>query len=317
MEESLVKKTIVTGASGMIGATLTRMLLLEGRYVCAIVRPNSAKTRNLPGHKNLSIVECDMDNLGTLKECIGDTFDDFYHFAWKGTFGDSRNDVYLQNINVKNTLDAVNAAADLGCKVFVGAGSQAEYGRVDGNLAPNIAVNPENGYGIAKYTAGKLSAIYAKQLGIKHVWGRILSVYGPYDNGFTMVMSTVNKLLNGERPQFTKGEQLWDFLYSDDAARAFKLMGDYGKDGAVYCVGSGQARPLIDYITQIKDTINNDLPLGIGEVAYASNQVMHLCADITSLTTDTGFVPQVGFAQGIATTIDWAIKHRKKADFEV
>lgn len=295
----------------MIGATLTRLLLAEGKQVCAVVRPKSGKLANLPECPNLKIVECDINNLRSLSEKLQDNFDAFYHFAWNGTFGNSRNDTYLQTMNIQNTLDALKSAADLGCKVFVGAGSQAEYGRYDGKLSPDTPCNPENGYGIAKYTAGKLSAIYARQLGIKHIWARILSVYGPYDNDFTMVMSTIQKLLNGERAQFTKGEQLWDFLYSEDAARAFKLMGEKGKNGAVYCVGSGQAKPLREYILQIKDAINPSLELGIGELPYAQNQVMHLCADINALTKDTGFHPQVEFEAGIKKTINWENKYVK------
>lgn len=79
-------------------------------------------------------------------------------------------------------------------------------------------------------------------------WVRILSVYGPNDNAGSMVMSTVRKLKNGETPQFTKGEQKWDYLYSGDAARAFRLLAEKGQSGKVYVLGSGNVKPLSEYI---------------------------------------------------------------------
>ena len=300
-----MKKVVITGATGMIAVALINYLIEKEIEVVAICRPNSSKLRNVPKHKLVKIIECDIIDLISLKDNITENYDAFFHFAWNGTFGNSRNDSYLQNMNIKYTLDALNLANHLGCKVFVGAGSQAEYGRVEGDLSSTTPINPENGYGIAKYTAGKLSAIYAKQLNIKHVWARILSVYGPNDNNFTMIMSTIEKLLNGERASFTKGEQEWDYLYCDDAAKALYLMALKGKDQAVYPLGSGIHRPLSEYITILKEEIPKECEIGLGDIPYSENQVMYLCADISELTKDTGFVPKISFREGIKKTIQY------------
>lgn len=305
-----MKRVVITGATGMIAVALTKYLVNKGIEVYAICRPNSTKMSNIIKSNNVKILECDISDLCSLKDKFSLQCDAFYHFGWAGTFGDSRNDVYLQNLNVKYTLDAVKLAHELGCKVFVGAGSQAEYGAKNEKITPDTTTNPENGYGIAKYTAGKLSRILAQQLGIKHIWTRILSVYGPNDNNFTMVMSSINKLLNGEKPSYTKGEQMWDYLYCDDAARAMYLMGEKGKNKATYCLGSSKVRPLKEYITLIRDNIDSTLPLGLGEVEYSPNQVMYLCADITNLTEDTGFVPNIDFESGIKNTINWVKQNR-------
>ena len=303
-----MKRAVITGASGMIGSALIRRLIQEKIEVAAVVRPGSKKMGQIPKSSLVTIVECPLDRLDGLPDLTKGMFDGFYHFAWDGTFGERRNDAYLQNSNVRWTLDAVHAAYRLGCKIFVGAGSQAEYGRVEGKLSPDLPVSPENGYGVAKYTAGTLSAIYAEQLGLTHVWARILSVYGPGDNPFTMVSSTIQKLLRKEKPSLTKGEQLWDYLYCDDAAEAFYRMGRRSQNG-VYCVGSGVAKPLREYIEQLRDAVDQALPLGLGERPYTENQVMCLCADIAALTADTGFVPKIPFSEGIARTVEWIKNH--------
>ncbi|MEG0485880.1 MAG: NAD(P)-dependent oxidoreductase [Oscillospiraceae bacterium] len=296
---------VITGASGMLGSTLVELLANDGCKVYAAVREGSKKLVNIPKKENIDIVECSLENLWLLKKKIPVQCDMFFHFAWGDTFGKGRNDMDSQIANISYTIDAVRVANALNCKVFVGAGSQAEYGRSDGKLTLSTACFPENGYGMAKLCAGQMSRTECEAFGMRHVWARILSVYGPRDNAYTLVSSTVRKLLKGEMPALTKGEQMWDYIYSLDAAKALCLMAQKGVHGAVYPLGSGNAMPLHEYMEILRDMIDEDLPLGFGVVPYADRQVMHLQADISALTHDTGFVPQVGFKEGISETIKW------------
>lgn len=300
-----MNQVIVTGATGMLGASMIEQMVADGIKVTAVIRPNSKKRINLIDHENIQVVECDIDELLTLKSVLTGTYDTFYHFAWDGTYGDSRNDAMLQEKNVRNTLEAVELAHALGCQVFVGAGSQAEFGFVEGELSDQIPKNPVTGYGIAKYTAGRLSAIMCERLGMRQSWGRIVSTYGPRDNSYTMVMSSVIGMLNGERMSFTKGDQIWDYVYGGDCSRAFYLIGKYGKHGKAYTIGSGKSKLLREYIEIIRDVVNPSLEIGIGERDYYPNQVMRLTADISELTEDTGFVPEIDFAEGIRRTMEW------------
>ena len=111
-------------------------------------------------------------------------------------------------------------------------------------------------------------------------------------------------MLKGEKTEFTPAEQRWDYLYSKDAGRAYYLIGEKGRDGAVYCVGSGQAHPLWEYIMQMAELTGADSP-GIGARPYPPGAVRNLCADIDSLTKDTGFVPEYTFEEGIKETLCW------------
>lgn len=277
-----------------------------------LLKKNSEKQPT--GH----FMECAIgQTMGQTTECaIGQTAEQrtgglvFFHLAWAGTYGEARNDYGLQEDNLRFAIDALKLAKSLGCHTFVGAGSQAEYGRVSGVLGPDISCNPENGYGIYKLKAEETTRKLADELGIVHIWPRVLSVYGPCDGERTMVMSTISKLLSGEVPSLTKGEQLWDFLFCEDAARAFLDLAGQGKSGQVYPLGSGQSRPLRDYIEIIRDEIDPSLELGFGQVSYSDKQVMHLEADISRLTADTGFVPQVSFREGIKKTIEWVRAER-------
>ena len=313
-----MKRAIVTGATGMLAIALTNLLVSEGYDVIAVIRPGSSRAGNVPVSENVTVVELDMDEIGTLPEVLKasgiEEAELFFHFAWDGTHGDSRNDMDIQIKNVRYSVEAVRAAAKIGCKAFMGAGSQAEYGRVkDGTkLAGDTPCFPENGYGIGKLAAGQMTRVEAKKFGMKHVWVRILSTYGAYDGMHTMVMSGIGTMLDGKKASYTKGEQMWDYLYCKDAAKAFYLALTKGVDGKVYPVGSGTVRPLSEYITAIRDASNPSVDIGFGEVDYYPGQVMYLCADIDELTKDTGFVPDYTFEEGIKETVEWYKKEYKR-----
>lgn len=300
-----MKSAIITGATGMIGSSLIECLLNEGIKVTAVVRPNSKRRAMIPNHSLVNVVECELDSLLSFDTEIIGNADAFFHLAWEGTVGEARNNFYLQNNNVKYTLDAVELSQKLKCTTFVFAGSQAEFGRVDGLLSSSLPCKPENGYGVAKYSAELMSRMMCNNLNIKHLTARILSVYGPNDGENTMVSSTIRKLLKGEDTSFTPCEQQWDYLYCKDAAKALYLLALKGKKDAIYCLGSGKAKELRYYVETIRDIINPKAELGIGRVPYGKNQVMMLCADIDDLRNDVGFEPEYSFEKGIEETINW------------
>lgn len=294
-----MERAVITGATGAVGTALISELIKNNIEVLVFCRKDSPRNSNIPECPLVTKKYCDLTQLKEVQNDTGKSYDVFYHFAWAGTTGAARNDMYLQNKNVEYSLDAVEAAKRFGCHTFIGAGSQAEYGRVEGVLKPDTPAFPENGYGIAKLCAGQMTREHAHQFGLKHIWVRILSVYGPNDGPQSMVMSTIRKVKAGEVPQFTKGEQIWDYLYSSDAAAAFLLVGKKGIDGKIYVLGSGQARPLVEYIEDIRKTVNPDGEIAFGAIPYREKQIMFLQADIGSINSDTGWAPSVEFVDGI------------------
>lgn len=308
-----MNRIVLTGATGAIGIAIIQQCIEQGIEVYAFIRKASKRNERIPQHELVHLIECDLSELSTFDVSKIKTCDVFYHLGWAATIGDGRNDMQLQLKNIQYTLDAVGLADRLGCHTFVGTGSQAEYGRYEGKLNAEVPVFPENGYGIAKLCAGQMTRIECEKKGLRHVWVRILSVYGPYDNDNTMVISTIRKLLNGEKPALTLGEQKWDYLYSKDAAKALLLLGEHENANGVYCLGSGKAQCLKEYIMTMRDAINPETKLGLGELPYGEKQVMYLCADLEKLQRDTEFQPEVSFEQGIKETIDWM---KKRLEYE-
>ena len=299
-----IRSAVITGPTGAIGTALCRLLAQENIHVFAVVRPGSTRTQHLKIIDGVKVVECDSTELWRLPEIV-EAVDVLYHLSWVKTTGSGRNDMDSQIKNIQYTVDACRVASALGCKVFIGAGSQAEYGRVDNPLTADTRCFPENGYGMAKLCAGAMSRVECEKLGIDHIWPRFLSVYGPHDGENALIPQLIKKLLKGEKMPLTAGEQIWDYLYAEDAADALYRLARFGKNGGIYPVGSGSAKPLRVYLEILRNTIDPALPLGFGEVQYSSKQVMHLEADISALIKDTDFEPKTDFETGIRKTIDY------------
>ena len=307
-----IRSALVTGATGMIGATLVRTLLRENVRVYAVIRPDSKKRGNLPeGAAGLTVIERDIAKTGTLE--LPEKIDALFHFAWEGTYGDARNDAALQERNAEHAMEAVRLAKRLGAKVFVGAGSQAEYGRTEERLTPETPCRPENEYGKAKLKTCLSGNALAEETGIDFVWTRILSVYGPFDNDFTLISSAIRSLSETGRFAATKGEQVWNYLYSEDAAEWFYRLAKYGKSGSVYVLAGPEEKTLREFLTELALEVSPEAKIGFGEIPYRPGQVMKLTADTSKTVEDTKYAPKTAFPEGIAKTIEWMRKTENKA----
>lgn len=296
-----MKKVVITGATSMIGIALIKECIRNDIEVLAIVRRQSTNLGRLPKSSLIKICECDLDELGKF-ECLNEKYDVFYHLAWDYTSKLNRDNPVLQELNIKYTLDAVELARKLGCSKFIGAGSQAEYGRVNHMITPDTKVEPLISYGMAKYAAGKLSKKLCEHYKIIHIWGRIFSVYGQYDNAGTMLVYAIDQFLKNEPAKFSAATQLWDYLYEDDAGKIFYLLGKCVEESEVYCIASGKARCLKEYIMELVDCFE-----GVTQYEFANLQEdehpLALQADISKLVKDIGYVPNTPFKEGILNMI--------------
>lgn len=296
-----MKNIIVTGATGCVGSAIVRRALDQGIDVTCIVHQSSKRLSNLPVGSRVKVVECNLSDYSSLD--LEGKYDAFIHLSWENTFGASRDDAEVQTRNIQYTLDAVHLAHRCGCKVFVGAGSQAEYGVQTVVLTPDMPVKPESGYGIAKYAAGKLSAILCKSLGMRQNWVRILSVFGPNDGENTLISYVIRELKAGRSPKLTKCEQKWDYLYADDAGDAILAIVERGIDGRVYPLGFGKGRRLHEYIEDVHQIVNPSVEIKYGARDYYPHQPMCLVADVRNLIKDTGWDAKVSFTEGIKKII--------------
>ena len=303
-----MKTAVITGATGAIGRALISVCIQAGYEVLAVVHRTSTRTAELKRIEHCQVLYLDLSEYDNVLEemkkqnITPESCELFFHLAWMAPFGKDRENLPLQLENVKASLAAVRFAKALGCSTFVGAGSQAEYGRVKGKLSPDTPTFPEMGYGVAKLCAGQMTRLACEQTGLKHIWTRILSVYGPHDGKNSLISIAIDDMIHNRETSFTPCDQIWDYIYSEDAARAMLLVAQKGKHGSVYVIGSGEARRLKEYIRKIAELTSYKKEIGFGKRLYNDKQVMNLQADIKGLQ-ELGFELKVRFEEGIQRII--------------
>lgn len=296
-----MKRIIVSGATSMLGVALIKEAISNGNEVIALVKKNSARLSRLPENINITKIFCDLENVEDLADKMPKC-DDFYHFGWKNTDKEGRKDPILQEENILLTLKVVKFAAQIGCKKFLGAGSQAEFGFVDGIINEETPCHPETAYGIAKYAAGRLAENLCKQFGMKYVWGRIFSVYGINDNEGTMLNYAINQFINGEEARFSAGTQMWNYLNEKDAGEIFFRLGESENAQGVFCVANNQSMPLREYIEILRQTFEGNTK-AVFAPENINPKVYGLEANTEKLMKITDFVPRVSFKKGISEVI--------------
>ena len=204
------KEVIITGASGPLGVMLVRECIRNNIGVLAIIRPGSSNTKNIPVHKLVKIEECEITDIDKMAGRIKGKFDVCFHLAWTHTGDKGRNDPFLQEENILATLKTAKLSKAMGCKVFIGAGSQAEYGPLNKKVNELSEERPDTLYGIAKLAAGRLVMEYCRQNDMRCNWVRIFAVYGPYENDYIFMSYIIRTLLAGNGPELTPCEQIWD-----------------------------------------------------------------------------------------------------------
>lgn len=284
------------------------MLTSDGYEVAVLLRDpqNAWRIKNLL--PQVEIIQGDLDRLSQIEGKVSDFQPDaFVHLGWCGVSSSQRNDS-SQWRNVISTMQLVELAKKLSVNTWIGLGSQAEYGPCKNRIDELCITKPTTSYGSSKLAAQILSENFCLQNGIRYIWLRLFSSFGPMDNPEWLIPYLVKTLMNKERPQLTSAEQLWDYIYIVDVAAAIRAVLETRNASGIFNLGSGKAYRLRTIIEEIRDLIDPNLSLGFGEVNYRPDQVMHLEADISKLSLATGWLPKNSIQDAIKQTVAWYIR---------
>ena len=300
----------LTGATGFIGSHLTRALLARNHRVTALIRPGANLDRIADCVTRIDVIEGSLDDYEHLRSVlVGRRFDAVCHLAWAGVTAEHRNDFEQLTWNVTRSLELWSLLQSAGCATWLSIGSQAEYGLYSGIIHENFPPAPVTAYGTAKLALCLLTGRLCAMAGMRFVWLRLFSAYGPADDDRHMVPSLVRALLRRERYPLTVGEQVWDFLYIEDVVAAFVKSLESPAAEGVFNLASGAPVRLRDFMEAIRDQIDHSLPLDIGDLPYRPDQVMHLEGDVSRLRLAIGWSPRIDWIEGVRRTVDW---YRKK-----
>ena len=299
-------KAVVTGASGFIGKVLTRQLLEEGHCVTAVVR--EAKRIEDLSSERLTVVEAELKDYLHLDERIGDCgYDVFFHLAWDGTFGESFRDYHRQMRNAAYAGDAMMAAVRLKAARFVLAETivqlEAEHYMMRDGGQPRISCI----YGTAKVAADMVCRTLAFQNGMQFNGAVLASVYGEGDRSRMIQNVLIRALLRGESPKLVSGENLYDWIYVEDDAKALIAIAKKGRPDRSYYVGHRQLQTFEKLVGRTRDIVAPEVKLAFGTLE--DKTVMdYTLTDREALYHDTGFECCADFDESIRKTAEWLEK---------
>lgn len=299
---------IITGGSSFIGVALTKLLIAQGHMVYVVCRRSSKTNGNIPQSDLVkTILYGDMADINTIEKEITNA-DVFIHLAWNGTSHEGRHNKSLQDKNIQDSLKAIEVAHNLGCKLFLEAGSQAEYGYQPCLLKEDMECHPDNEYGRAKYEFGVVGARKSNELGMKFIHLRIISIYGETDHLWTLVMSSIRKMLNNEPIQLSSCEQLWNFVCIKDAVKQMYLLCEHALKTEdfkteVYHIGSNDTRKLRSFVDEMYHLTKSKSKLEFGQYTPANVVSLNPCMDKTQAATG-GFISDYTFHEIITNIIN-------------
>ena len=253
----------------------------------------------------LTVLPVDLSACGTLDRhpALEGRADLWLHLGWEGSGSANRTNPEIQARNIGYALEALGAAARLGCTRFLFSGSQAEYGIADGLMREDSPCHPVSEYGKDKLEVCRRAGERAAELGITYLHARIFSVYGPGDHPWSLVSSCVDTFLKGGHMEFGACTQLWNYLYIKDAVRAITGLLLAKSPSGVYNVAGNDTRPLREFIGEIHRLCGGRGTFEYGKRPPNAEGVVSLNPDTGKLYRAANFQPRISFEEGIREMI--------------
>jgi UDP-glucose 4-epimerase len=305
MSDNGKMRCLVTGASGYLGAALTRLLVRRGYPTAVLVRPGSNRWRLDPIRADVQWIEGSLPDLAAGEDTVREFAPEaIFHLAWGGVTRESRDSADHIRVNLTGGLRMVDVACDVGCRVFIGLGSQAEYGPWDAPLSEDTPTRPDTAYGLAKLCLGQLALKQCELAGVRGVWLRLLAAYGPEDSERMLIPYVIACLLRGESPVLSEGTQCWDYLYSEDAAEAILAAAEQDSVAGTFNLAHGEAWTVRRIAEFLRDGLAPEVVL-----RWSSQTSRSLVGSSGRFSAVTGWRPRIGMEEGLLRTAEWSKVH--------
>lgn len=306
-----MEKALVIGAAGFVGGYLIDCLSKEfGMKVFGTRLSNQSFS-----HKNAEIFDLDiMDKTQISNLLLKIHPDKIFHLAAQSSVALSwKNPQLTVDINVKGAVNILEAVKDLDYKPkLLMIGSSEEYGRAAvGNVDENNSLKPGNVYAATKACQNMLGAIYAKAYGLDIISVRAFNHIGPGQaEGFVMsdFCKQVAEIEAGKRePVMSVGNlsASRDFTDVRDVVRAYALLAQKGTAGETYNVGSGRAVQIQSLLDRIVARSKVAIEVRIDQAKLRPVDVPKIEADISKITQETGWKPELDINDTIGDVLDW------------
>ncbi|WP_035065700.1 SDR family oxidoreductase [Carnobacterium maltaromaticum] len=305
---------LITGGAGFIGSNLCEALLRMGYSVRCLDDLSTGKLENIQPffeNENFEFIEGSIVDFNTCNTACKDVDYVSNQAAWGSVPRSIEMPLKYEEINIKGTLNMMEAARQNNVKKFVYASSSSVYGD-EPNLPKKEGIegNVLSPYALTKKVAEEYGRLYSNLYGLETIGLRYFNVFGrrqdPYGYYAAVIPKFVKALLNDEAPIFNgDGSQSRDFTYIENVIEANlkAMISSNDVQGEAFNIAYGGQVSLIELFEELKGLLNKDVspifgPERVGDVKHSN-------ADISKAKEKLSYLPEFDFYMGIREAVNW------------
>jgi UDP-glucose 4-epimerase len=303
-----MKRVVLTGATGFVGANLTRRLLREGHEVHLLLRANHNDWRIQTIINDLNIHIVNLNDVEGLTYTLSSIHPDWiFHLAAYGAYSSQKNLQQMAATNLLATANLVDVCCNLGFEAFINTGSSSEYGYKDHAPSENEWIEPNSSYAVTKAAATHYCRFIAQSRQVNLATVRLYSVFGPYEEPTRLIPSLIVEGLEGKLPLLVNPDIARDYVFVDDISEAYLRLASSpsGVSTKVYNLGSGKQVSLREVVEITAQELHLSVNPVWGSMPDRQWDTSIWVANIENVRRDIRWQPEYSFTQGFQQTVNW------------
>ena len=329
-----MRNILVTGGAGFIGSHLVRLLVNKYPKYHIInmdlltYAGNLDNLKDIQEKENYTFIKCDICDIENVKKVFIDyKIDSVIHLAAESHVDRSIEDPFsFAQTNVMGTLSLLQAAkaywdGNFTNKLFYHVSTDEVYGSLgeEGFFTETTSYDPHSPYSASKASSDHFVRAFNDTYGLPVVISNCSNNYGSYQFPEKLIPLFINNIVNNiPLPVYGKGENIRDWLFVNDHARAIDIIFHKGKLGETYNIGGFNEWKNIDLIKVMIKTVDRLLGREDGTseklITYVTDRAGHdlrYAIDSTKLKNELGWEPSLQFEEGIEKTVAWYLDNKE------
>ena len=333
-----MRHILITGGAGFIGSHVVRLFVNTYPEYEIInldkltYAGNLSNLKDLEGKPNYRFVKADICDIDAIREIFDSLkIDSVIHLAAESHVDRSITDPFsFARTNVMGTLNLLQSAKEAwkgndDGKLFYHVSTDEVYGALGFNdplFSEETRYDPHSPYSASKASSDHFVRAYHDTYGLPVVLSNCSNNYGPYQFPEKLIPLFINNIRhNKPLPVYGKGENIRDWLYVEDHARAIDLIFHQGRVGETYNIGGLNEWKNIDLVRVLIKTVDRLLERKEGTseklITYVTDRAGHdlrYAIDASKLSNELGWKPSLQFEEGIDHTVRWYLDHQEWLD---
>lgn len=303
-----MKRVLITGASGFVGANLARRLLRDGHETHLLVRPSYETWRLQEIAAHLRFHETNLENKQGVFQVVNAAKPDWvFHLAAYGAYSKQTGIERMTATNLLGCIALLDACARVGIETFVQTGSSSEYGYKDHAPSEDEFLEPNSDYAITKAAATHYCRHIAQNLNLNAVTVRLYSIYGPYEDPNRLIPTLLMHGLRGTLPPLVSPQTGRDFVYVDDAVEAILQVAAAPAipRGSVYNICCGSQSTLAEVVGIARKILSVSAEPSWSTMPQRSWDTDKWVGSPERMAREIGWRAETSLEQGLKATADW------------